>query len=1639
MTQSFGARARPATMTHAAQRQSGEVLDGRYRLVERLGRGGFGDVWRAEELLPDGLALREVALKLLHEELAVRTDWSEEARIIASLRHPALVTIYAAGLLDLERPCPFVAMELLLGETLAEPVNRGEHVPWRRVLSWAREAAAALDEIHRAGVVHLDLKPANLFLGDGGALKVLDFGIARQGRKGPGSRAAGGRKPAAPSPGAAAAEPDLGALSTAEFVVAQQKREAGGPAPTGSVTRSVVGTPGFMAPEIFEDAEASAAADAYALAACLVQLITGQLPQNVRERPPPSAPPSAVHGWFAEVQAATVRGRIRNLRQDPARLPAALVNLLERWLALDPVARNADRGGLRAALDEVWRCPHGWVGNPYRGLSPYRVEDEGKLFGRDDDVARIGHELELQGAVVLHGAEGIGLRSLALAGVVPELARSFADGRDDWLTCLVELGDDPDGALQATLVRWLSEAPEPDPAQHAARAVTTRVERRTHGEALASEPGLGVLPDRPSDMGGDVPPDRPSETDLLGPADRPRAGSGPDGETASPKPPEAGLPSRDGPMTDSPASAAVLGRALFDQLCAWAEISNLGVVVVVVGLEHLLGAPGAKRQAAERFLGLMSSPRARRGMRLLVTLREEHTAELLALEGLGKALRPALRFLGPPPPAVVPQIVRTPARRSAMPLEDAEQVEQALQRQLREDGTRLPLASLALAAWWEACQPAGRLTGGAWKNLGGLLGALSAHAERVLGRLPELDRPVAEAILLCLVSADGTAVTVRREELVHAACEDERLGDEIASALVAERLLVHRLDGLRLAHPRLPEAWPRLRELRLRAMDRLVFLEELRLSSRRWAEEGRASSALWRGHRLRELKRREATLRLDLAADDLQFIRASRRAVVRRWAVRLAALLGVVLAAVLIVTVRDTLERRAREEEQARKEAERREAIGRMVTRSRRTADPYVHVALLGAAIGLEADDPVLPVELLSTARELPHAQFLSLWPVDRPQFPWGGRWLVGGGSGAYATVFDFTPLQDTPWGPVLHRFRPHPQGMDDLVAFPFDSSFVTRGLDGELRVWRIRLSGEIALAAVSPMRCLGGLNPVIVAERAPVVACATADGIARWDLRKVGEPRIDPFQGRVLHLSPNGDWLGAARLSRVLLWNVASNRRYEFDVLEAPSFARFSPRDDVIALVRPQGPDVYQIRPTGPERVLSLESRIEDPIDARWDERGLDLAVCGATDQWMWHYLRKGARAEGDGAAPRRAWPCEPVVREQPKRLRHVRDYGRLVSGGRRLGPRQYPGGWKLGDGRLLTRDLVLFDPANLTARQLLQFTGADSTGLPELAGPGDSAVWVERDGPERVLWQIGHEIRLYGLDGKRLLERPGNFLARCPDDRLLGWRKKDDKSWELFGARHNVHVADLGREPALILGVDATCATLFLQRLDGTLAAVDLTGSEPLPKPRALTAPGGYAFDGFVYDVRPSAASADPAISLPAGLWLAFSDGGMVRLEGPEGTIHAYGHATPRATAMADGPLPGELLFADATGVVLRERQSAHDRTLLEATGEVVWEDLHSYRDGRALLLASAERLAVLEVERHEIVDELETEPRGRFASWDDEGSVMLWASSFDGAAVGEVVPIGRGLAAKVASSVSNLSASLGPSLEVRIQASQ
>jgi serine/threonine protein kinase len=446
--------ARESAGATPASFQPGQVLDGRFRIVAPLGRGGFGEVFRAEELLPNGATIREVALKLLSPESDVDA-WASEATLLGSFSHPALVTILAAGLLDVgaspgpgearsPRPVPFVAMELLDGETLADLQGRGP-VPWRRALAWARDVAAALDVIHERGVVHLDLKPSNLFLTRDGRIKVLDFGIARRA----GALASGhaGSPPIASEDAAICTEQFLAERGSGPL---SASRGAGALAPPRTpAPEPIVGTPGFMAPEVIEERPATAAADAYALAACFVHLATGRLPQDA---PPAAAKNSSAEeqkAWRVEVRLATSAGRLRDLAA--AGLPRGVASLCERLLTLDPAARGVSPGGMRALWDAAWERPFGVPDPPYLGLGTFGLAAEGMLFGRDDDVARLGRDLVDAPVLVLHGVSGSGKSSLAMAGLVPHLARRDVARGLDARAVVVRPGVDPDMALARAL------------------------------------------------------------------------------------------------------------------------------------------------------------------------------------------------------------------------------------------------------------------------------------------------------------------------------------------------------------------------------------------------------------------------------------------------------------------------------------------------------------------------------------------------------------------------------------------------------------------------------------------------------------------------------------------------------------------------------------------------------------------------------------------------------------------------------------------------------------------------------------------------------------------------------------------------------------------------------------------------------------------------------------------------------------------------------------------------------------------------------------------------------------------------------------------------------------------------------------
>lgn len=152
------------------------VINNRYRLERRLGRGGMAEVWLAHDLLLD----RDVAIKILFPEHAVDPNFVErfrrEAQAVAGLNHPNIVNVYDWGQ---SGNTYFMAMEYVQGRTLAEVLRRQGKINQRGAATVGAAIADALAYAHRNNVVHRDIKPANILVGDDGSIKVVDFGIAR--------------------------------------------------------------------------------------------------------------------------------------------------------------------------------------------------------------------------------------------------------------------------------------------------------------------------------------------------------------------------------------------------------------------------------------------------------------------------------------------------------------------------------------------------------------------------------------------------------------------------------------------------------------------------------------------------------------------------------------------------------------------------------------------------------------------------------------------------------------------------------------------------------------------------------------------------------------------------------------------------------------------------------------------------------------------------------------------------------------------------------------------------------------------------------------------------------------------------------------------------------------------------------------------------------------------------------------------------------------------------------------------------------------------------------------------------------------------------------------------------------------------
>jgi tetratricopeptide (TPR) repeat protein len=276
----------PSRGTDTAQPRfaAGHVFAGRYRMIARLGRGGMGEVWRADDLVLG----TPVALKFIRSSAnAAPASILNEVRLARKITHPAVCRVFDVGESDGEF---FFTMELVRGEDLASLIKRVGRLPSEKVIDIARQLCAGLTAAHAEGVLHRDLKPANVMIDDDGHVRITDFGIA----------VAGGDK----SP------------------------------------QVLVGTPDYMAPEqLLPGAPLTERTDVYALGLLMYELVVGQHAFN---RSGTRMNPTRPSTFLPYVNPQLERVMLQALSPDPRDRPASAAAVLAS-LPMPASARHARR------------------------------------------------------------------------------------------------------------------------------------------------------------------------------------------------------------------------------------------------------------------------------------------------------------------------------------------------------------------------------------------------------------------------------------------------------------------------------------------------------------------------------------------------------------------------------------------------------------------------------------------------------------------------------------------------------------------------------------------------------------------------------------------------------------------------------------------------------------------------------------------------------------------------------------------------------------------------------------------------------------------------------------------------------------------------------------------------------------------------------------------------------------------------------------------------------------------------------------------------------------------------------------------------------------------------------------------------
>ncbi len=374
-----------------------------YRLLEQIGSGAFSLVWRATQ--PS--VQREVAIKQIRAELATQPAFirrfEAEAQLVARIEHPHVVP-----LIDYWRDpdSAYLVMRWLRGGTLEDRLDEGPR-SLDDTLKMAAQIGDALAVSHTAGVIHRDVKPANILFDDRGNAYLSDFGIA------------------------------LDAVDS-----------------TGPAAALSHGSPAYAAPEQLRRQQLGPATDVFSLAVVIYECLTGTLPfsdahtadELIQRRLNDPLPPLSSLG--SDLPATISAAIERATANDPAERFDNVETFLDALhLSIEPTASAVGTATMIT----------GPVTNPYLGLRAFSEADAGHFHGRDRLVAEVLDRLGAPGVagrcVVLVGPSGSGKSSVARAGVLPAIRAGRIPGSEAWFTTTMVPGPDPFEALEAALLR----------------------------------------------------------------------------------------------------------------------------------------------------------------------------------------------------------------------------------------------------------------------------------------------------------------------------------------------------------------------------------------------------------------------------------------------------------------------------------------------------------------------------------------------------------------------------------------------------------------------------------------------------------------------------------------------------------------------------------------------------------------------------------------------------------------------------------------------------------------------------------------------------------------------------------------------------------------------------------------------------------------------------------------------------------------------------------------------------------------------------------------------------------------------------------------------------------------------------------